>query len=109
MGLSSLFQSPVQLSDLTKGFKQKATVYAIDGKYCLVGCAFRLEVGSPISMENSSVLVLGEVASEIQYLTRDSSYLHSVSVDHVLRLTGSGSAMEGEAGCPALGEIGEAR
>lgn len=109
MALSSLFKSPVELSDLANGSKQKATIYAIDGKYCQVGCDFRLEVGSLISMENSSVLVLGEVAGEIQYLSRDSSYLQSVSVDHVLRLTESGSSMAGESGCPAPQESGEER
>lgn len=109
MALSSLFKSPVELSVLANASKQKASIYAIDGKYCLVGCDFRLEVGSLISMENSSVLVLGEVAGEIQYLSRDSSYLHSVSVDHVLRLTGSGRSMAGESGCPAPQESGEER
>lgn len=59
-------------------------------------------------MENSSILVLGEVAGEIQSLSKDSSYLHSISVDHVLRLPGSGRVMENEVGCRALQESGEA-
>lgn len=108
MALSSLFKNPVHLRDLANGFKQSASIYAIEGNYCQVGCAFRLEIGSPISMENSSVLVLGEVICETQYLSSHSSYLYSVLVEHVLRLAGSGDAMESKVGCPILGESREA-